>query len=162
MGSLSSYPLGKSEAYTLGNGGGVKPPPSDAAHSRGHRRNRRSREKWVRDFREFFYFFGNGPRIAKKLAKKFCAGGIHARARVFVKNPTPNCDLGGPKSPPKTPPGRPVCSQNTSMMCSCIPRTIQEDPRIPTSPNKTSKYLSKPKIYSVRYFHVDMASLIGS
>ena len=52
-------------------------------------------------FGNFFYFFGNGPRIAKKFfgPKFFWSGGIHARARVFVKNPTPNHDLGCPKSP---------------------------------------------------------------
>ena len=33
---------------------------------------------------------------------------------------------------------RPVCSQNTSMMCSCIPRTIQEDSNEPKQDIKIS------------------------
>ena len=96
--------------------------------------------------------------------KFFWSGGIHARARVFVKTLPPTAIWGvpNPQNLSWTSRLRPVYSQNTSMMCSCIPRTIQEDPRIPTSPNKTSKYLFKPKISSVRYFHMDIASLIGS
>ena len=82
--------------------GGVKPPPPLGAAHLGATVGTVDPEKsgYV-IFGKFFLFLWKwSADCKKKFARKFFwSGGIHARARVFVKNPTPNCDLGGPKSP---------------------------------------------------------------